>query len=494
MSHLPHQLYTSAQVRRLDEIAISEFGLNAYRLMERAGSVAFAVLYKRWPAARKIAVFCGVGNNGGDGFVLARLAAEAGMAVQLYQVGDAGKIKGEALTAREALPAEVPCEAYSDQNLADFDMVVDGLLGTGLSGDVSPAWAAVIDQINGSGKPVLALDIPSGLDGDSGHILGTSIKAAITVTFIGLKQGLFTGAGPGYTGKVVFNDLQVPAAVYAGVPVASWRMHSGLLGRCLPARAAIAHKGDFGHVLVVGGNVGMSGAATMAAEAAARVGAGLVSLATRKENVQQCATKRPEIMVRGVSEETELSDLLTAATVVAIGPGLGQDQWAKDVLEWALSCPKPKVLDADALNLLAQDPQQRQDWILTPHPGEAARLLQSDTPAIQQNRFKAITDMQQRYGGVLVLKGAGTLVINADASIHLCSAGNPGMASGGMGDVLTGTIAGLLAQGLSLDDAAQCGVYIHALAGDRAAKEGVRGLLATDLMPHIRFYANPARH
>ena len=263
-----------------------------------------------------------------------------------------------------------------------------------------------------------------------------------------------------------------------------------MLHAWLPPRSRASHKGDYGHVLVVGGDHGMAGAVRLAGEAAARTGSGLVSIATCLVHAAAIAAARPELMCHGVECARDLRPLLQRASVVAIGPGLGQSAWARDMLAAVLQTHLPLVVDADALNLLAQEPTRRDDWILTPHPGEAARLLGITTEQIQADRLHAVQTLQQRYGGVCVLKGAGSLVC-APESIALCEVGNPGMASGGMGDVLTGIIAALLAQGLSLVDAACAGVYIHAKAGDRAAQDGERGLLASDLMPYLRPLVNP---
>ncbi len=263
-----------------------------------------------------------------------------------------------------------------------------------------------------------------------------------------------------------------------------------MLRAWLPPRARASHKGDYGHVLVVGGDHGMAGAVRLAGEAAARTGSGLVSIATRAAHAAVIAAACPELLCHGVECARDLRVLLQRASVVAIGPGLGQSAWAHDMLAAVLQMRLPRVVDADALNLLAQEPMQCDHWVLTPHPGEAARLLDMTTKQVQADRLQAAQALQQRYGGVCVLKGAGTLVCTSE-SVAICEAGNPGMASAGMGDVLTGVIAGLLAQGLSLVDAACAGVYIHAKAGDRAAQEGERGLLASDVMPHLRKLVNP---
>jgi ADP-dependent NAD(P)H-hydrate dehydratase / NAD(P)H-hydrate epimerase len=278
------------------------------------------------------------------------------------------------------------------------------------------------------------------------------------------------------------------------------------LQHLLEPRDQSAHKGDFGHVLVIAGGPGYGGSGMMAAQASARVGAGLTTLATHPQHVTAVLVRQPEIMARGVLSGADLAPLLCRATVLVLGPGLGQDQWAHDMLTAVMSVADelPMVIDADALHLLAKGtcnnqlpPAVQRKWILTPHPGEAALLLKSDTSSIQQNRDSAVRQLQSQWGGVAVLKGAGTLVCHASAGSHQakverCRHGNPGMASGGMGDVLSGVIAGLLAQGLTLADAARLGVCLHGMAADIAADDGQRGMLATDLLPWIRKLANPA--
>jgi NAD(P)H-hydrate epimerase len=487
MSSLPHNLYTAAQVRELDRIAIEEHGIPGGTLMERAGRAAFAALCRRWPRARSVGVLCGVGNNGGDGFVVARLAHEAGMAVSVYQVGDETRVRGDALRVREQMVAAgLMYQKFS--GALDGDVLVDGLLGTGLDGAVTGEWAQAIDAINAahdSGRGVLALDIPSGLHADTGRVLGAAVRADACATFIGLKQGLFTCKGRDYCGALLFDDLGVPAEIFQRVTPSATRLDWTSMNDVLAPRAPSAHKGDFGHVLVVGGERGMSGAARLAGEAALRAGAGLVSVATRAEHAAAMTAVRPELMCHGVETPGDLLPLLRRATVVAIGPGLGQGEWGRQMFGALLDVRVPRVLDADALNGLASEPLRRDDWILTPHPGEAARLLGCSTVDVENDRIACAQSLQQRYGGVAVLKGAGT-VVASDSRVAICSEGNPGMASGGMGDVLTGVIAGLLAQGLTSAQAAQTGVSLHAHAADLAAQDGQRGLLASDLFPHIR--------
>jgi NAD(P)H-hydrate epimerase len=490
---LPRALYRAAQVRELDRIAIEEFGIPGERLMEHAGAAAFALLRERWPAARDVTVVVGTGNNGGDGFVVARLALQAGLAVRVLQLGDRDRLRGDAaLNARRFAELGGDWQAFGGLP-QHTNVIVDGIFGTGLERAVSGDWAAAVDAINGHAAPVLALDIPSGLHADSGAILGTAVRAAATISFIGLKQGLFTGDGPACCGEVRFDALEVPARLYASQILAARRLDWPGVSARLGARPRTAHKGHYGHVLVLGGDQGMGGAARLAAEAAIRVGAGLVSLGTRPQHVAPALAARPEIMVHGLDDPAGLDPLLERATVIAVGPGLGHDAWGRALWQRARAAPQPLVVDADALRLLGEQPLQRQDWVLTPHPGEAAHLLGGSAAEVQADRFAAAQRLVRGFGGVLVLKGAGTLIASGGARPPaVCTAGNPGMASGGMGDVLTGVIAGLLAQGEDVVGAAELGVCLHAAAADAAAAaDGERGLLAGDLMPWLRRLANP---
>ncbi len=494
MHELPFRLYRAAQVRELDRIAIEERGIPGYTLMSRAGAVAFDLLRQRWPDVRRIVVVCGGGNNAGDGYVVARLARQAGLAVRVLTLAKPDDLRGDALTAwRDAVDAEVPIAPFASAGLADAELLVDAILGTGLERDVSGVWREAIEAMNAHPADCFALDIPSGLHADTGAILGAAIQAAATMTFIGLKQGLFTGQGPACCGEIHFADLDVPPDIYPALHPACWRYAGEDLPALLPRRSRSAYKGHFGHVLVIGGELGMAGAARMAGEAAARCGAGLVSVATRAAHAGLQAAARPELMVHGIEAADELIPLARRATVIAIGPGLGRGDWGRAMLEAALAVDQPLVLDADALNLLAVEPAFRDRWILTPHPGEAARLLKMTPAQVEADRFAAVEELALRFGGVAVLKGAGSLIASqADGLVALSTAGNPGMASGGMGDVLTGVIAGLLAQGLPLFAAAKGGVHLHGRAGDLAAGAGgERGLLATDLLPFLRQLANP---
>jgi hydroxyethylthiazole kinase-like uncharacterized protein yjeF len=489
---LPEILYTAAQVRELDRLAIAEHKIPGATLMQRAGHAAFQLLQAKWPRARRIAVLCGPGNNGGDGYVIARLAREAGLAPVVIGMGEAGKMKGDAAAARKTCEAAgLAVRDFDTGLLAGNDVVVDALLGTGLEREVNGEWRAAIEAINRSRLPVLAVDIPSGLHADTGRVMGAAVRAHATLSFIGLKVGLFTGAGREQAGEIFFHDLGVPPDIYRKTEAQAYRLSEKTLAGLLPRRRRDMHKGDAGHVLVIGGDRGMPGAARMAAEAAYRAGAGLVMLATHPEHAAQIGAARPELMTYGVESAADLRPLFARADVIAIGPGLGGGEWGRALFGAALDKRLPIVVDADALNSLAADPVMHEGWILTPHPGEAARLLGMSKEEVQADRIAAVRGLVASYGGVCVLKGAGTLVASLyDGAVAVCDRGNPGMASGGMGDVLTGVIAGLRAQGLAAADAARLGVWLHAAAGDDAAAAGEIGLLASDLPPFIRSRLN----
>jgi len=486
--------YAAAAVREMDRIAIEELGIPGYDLMRRAGQAAFDCARQRHPGARRWLVLCGAGNNAGDGYVVARLALAAGLRVAVVALSDPRGLTGDAAAAwRDFERAGGSVNPFSDAVCAGADLVVDGLLGTGLARPLEGAWLQVVERVNAAGRPVLALDVPSGLDADTGQPLGAALRADVTVTFIGRKQGLYLGRGPDHAGEVRFADLGVPAEKFAHVAPQLRLFGTAERLQALPRRARTAHKGDFGHVLVVGGNDGMGGAARLAGEAALRAGAGLVSVATRPGHAAALAAARPELMCRGVTSPADLDPLLARATVVAIGPGLGQDEWARGLLARVLECRQRLVVDADALNLLAARPGRRDDWVLTPHPGEAGRLLGTDSAAVQADRKAAAAALVERYGGVALLKGRCTLVAAQGHLPWVIDAGNPGMASGGMGDVLTGLVAGLVAQSpAALALATACAADVHARAADELAREGERGLAASDLFGPLRRWLNPS--
>lgn len=486
---LSQHLYSASQIRAIEQHAIDRLNIPGYELMARAGEAVFKFLHGALDSDSSVLILCGPGNNGGDGFVVACLLYEEGYSVTLVSLTDSGLLKGDAAQARDDwLKAGGKIDHYSEQLLAT-DFIIDALFGIGLTRPLEGKFQQVVEQVNESDKPVLSIDMPSGLCSETGAVRGVAIRANTTVTFIGLKAGQFLLDGPDYRGELLLDDLSVPSAAYVNQPRAASLLEESELSKHLFPRDRNCHKGDFGHVLVIGGRSGMPGAVRMAGEAAARCGAGLVSVATHPQHAETVAAACPVLMAHGISETGQLRTLLKKATTLAFGPGLGQNDWARLLFSNVMETNMPRVIDADALNLLAENTQQCDQQIMTPHPGEAGRLLGVSTVDVQHDRLLAINKLQQKYGGVVVLKGQGTLVSDG-GEIWLCPFGNPGMASGGMGDVLTGIIAALLAQGLPLLEAAKCGVLIHALAADKAAATQPRGLLAIDLISALREFVN----
>jgi len=488
---LPTALYTAAQVRALDRYAIDTLGIAGFTLMMRAGDAAFRALRTRWPQAQRIVVLCGGGNNGGDGYLVAALAQRAGLQVEVAAIADPQRLAAEARRAwQECRDAGVAIKSFEAARLANADVIVDALFGTGLDRPLDASACSVVDQVNTSGRPVLAIDLPSGLHADTGRVMGHCVQASRTISFVGLKVGLFLGAGPDASGELEFDALDVAVPPELALPAVD-RLDREFVMRVLPRRRRTAHKGEFGHVLVVAGGAGMPGAARLCAEACLRSGAGLVTVATRASNLTAVMAGRPELMCHAVEDLPALEPLIEQAALIVAGPGLGRDTWGRAIFDRVQNAERPLVLDADALNLLATIPRRREDWILTPHPGEAARLLGTDTESVQNDRLGALAELHARYGGVVVLKGAGTLIGANGRTPALCNRGNPGMATAGMGDVLAGVIGAMLGQLRDPWTAARVAVLAHALAGDAAAQGGERGLIASDVIARLPACLNP---
>lgn len=471
------KLYSATQAQAIDQLAIKQLGLTGLTLMKRAASFARQMIQDQWPQAQRIYILCGPGNNGGDGYALAKIAHINGQKVDIAQIGQPPTEGDAAQTRREAQALGLIAADFSAQKLVQADLVVDALFGIGLNRPLEAPWNQIIDAINMAQRPVLALDIPSGLDANNGQVLGTTIQAQHTATFIVHKTGLYLNDGPDFTGQVHLSDLQLPEEVFNEfTPLAtSWQQDD------LPLimRRRNSHKGTYGSALLIGGNHNMMGALALSGKACLRSGAGLTKLISRAEHQVALSQTQPELMCY---QDTDFHRLAIKSDVIAIGPGLGTDSWAWTLYEEVCKSNRPLVLDADALNCLALEPFHYDRWILTPHPGEASRLLERPTHVIQNDRISAVQALHKRYGGVIVLKGSGTLIYDGQ-NMALCRAGNPGMAVGGMGDVLTGIIAGLVAQGFSLFDAAQRGVELHARAGDKVAQiRGESSLLPSDVI------------
>lgn len=522
---IENQLYTADQIRELDNIAITVDGIPGLVLMRRAAEASAQKILEHWPDVSVVIVFCGSGNNAGDGYILAGLLSQRGVQVNVVAVGSTEKLGTDATEAfnfcqqsgvvwmtldeieEKHLTDEVSPSADS---VMDSTIVVDALLGIGITGEPRPDYVRAIHWINRMKFPVVALDIPTGLSADSGSFKGSCIKADMTISFVGWKRGTMTADGCEVVGELVLDTLGIANETLVKVKSKVRRLNLTDLLTRIPKRNRNAHKGTFGHLLVVGGDTSMPGAPTMAAEAALRSGSGLVTIATREGHRSAIISRLPEVMVKAVEKRDDLLQILEQVDAVVVGPGLGKGSWSRSLLEAVLGCDKPVVVDADGLNLLAEfeNVEPRENWILTPHPGEAARLLQTDRPeldaaAIQSDRFAAIEALHQKFGGTILLKGAGTLIVSADAlsldsgkkeknkEIRLCPYGNPGMATAGMGDVLSGVVGGLLAQKHQPGFASELGACLHSRAADICVDEhGEGGLMATDLIPVIRRLMN----
>lgn len=495
--------YTAAQVRSIDRSCIQIHGITALTLMQRAAQATYRALRQRWPQTQALEIYCGAGNNAGDGYLIAELALADGLTVNLCAVG---KLPAATSTAGQARSQYLAAGGHVLDRLDAAPLVqtviVDALLGTGLTRPLAGDYLEAVARINArhhQGTHVMAVDIPTGLHADTGAVLGAAVCADLTVTFIARKLGLVTGQGPALTGELIFADLDTPAAAADELQAQALEIPDDLRADLLPPRQRTAHKGRHGHLLCLGGDYGYAGAIRLAGEAALRSGAGLVSVGTRPEHAWAMGQARPELMATALTAglagqaamQAALGALLARADVLLLGPGLGQSSWAQVIYAKVMEAKQPLLLDADGLNLLAVNPQPRDNWVLTPHPGEAARLLGCDVARVQADRPAALAELAERYNAVVVLKGAGTLVGDG-RQLWLCRAGNPGMAVAGMGDVLAGVIAALLAQRLPPLDAARLGAYVHARAGDLAAQAGgERGLQPSDLLPMVRQLVNP---
>lgn len=487
---IPHSIWHADDLRHAEKEAADSLGITLYELMQRAGEAAFNVARTAYPESSHWLILCGHGNNGGDGYVVARLAVAAGIHVTLLALESDKPLPEEASAAREAwLNAGGVIHATDVVWPEEIDVIIDGLLGTGLRSAPRDPVATLIARANAHSAPVVALDIPSGLMAQTGTTPGAVIQAAHTVAFIALKPGLLTGKARDVTGTLHHNALGLESWL-AGQETHVSRVDASLLAQWLPPRRPTSHKGDHGRLVIIGGDHGTAGAIRMTGEAALRCGAGLVRVLTRIENSAPIITARPELMVHELTPQS-LEESLEWADVVVIGPGLGQQAWGKQALQKVENFRKPMLWDADALNLLAINPDKRHNRILTPHPGEAARLLNCSVAEIESDRLLSARRLVKRYGGVAVLKGAGT-VVASDEALGIVDAGNAGMASGGMGDVLSGIIGALLGQKLPLYDAACAGCVVHGVAADKlAARYGTRGMLATDLFCTLRRVVNP---
>lgn len=489
---LTYKLFRADQVRENEQAAAQQSGCDLFTLMQRAGKAVFRQCQLLAPEAETYLVLVGQGNNAGDGYIAAMHAKNAGKKVHLCAVEPERILDGDAGKAQQRWKdAGGEVQPFSEEILHSAGLVIDALLGTGITTQIRNEFARIIDAVNHSTLPVVSIDVPSGLDANTGQSLGRCIQADVTVTFVGIKPGLTTGAGKQSCGELVFDELGIGKA-FSGLAKATASLMNIDHFRSLGPRDVHSHKGTYGRLLCVGGNKGTAGAIRLSSEAALRSGAGMVKTFVHEGSAIQVSAGRPELMV--TSENLEAA--LEWASCVVIGPGLGQDSWAESVFETTMkhcqSHSKPLVIDADALNLLSRQATAYtiNDCILTPHAGEAARLLGVSVEDVENERFNYARQCSQRYHAICVLKGAGTLIDN-ESRTWVCQHGNPGMATAGSGDVLSGILGAFLAQGLACDLAARYGVTIHAKAGDEVARlYGQRGMIASDLFEAVRALIN----
>ncbi len=466
----------------MDKAAVEIDGLSEVELMNRAGSRVWSVICERWPELKSITVFAGPGNNGGDAFVVATLARKQGVNVQFFAVGDLSQQSETSTHFSDAWhQAGGEIDKWQQQAIKG-DIIVDGLLGIGLSRELDEDWQGLIQQINQCAVPKIAIDIPSGLSAETGTAKPCAIDAEITVTFIGKKVGHALADGPDYCGELIFDDLGISSATrFSQMPALEVIDEANV---CLPPkRKRNSHKNLFGHVLVVGGDKSMVGAASLAAQAALRTGAGMVSVLVHPDCVHDLATI-PELMVQSWDD---IDAKLAQATVLVVGPGLGRGIEAMACLQKLYKVDKPMVIDASALSPGFLQSLSSQELVITPHPGEAAALLATTTNEVQADRLAASSALSQQFPVVSVLKGSGTVVqqLGVDPpAINL--RGNAGMASAGMGDVLSGMIAAFVGQQLPIYEAARAGVFVHALCAENFAQElDESGLIASDITDRI---------
>ncbi len=525
------KVVTATEMRQIDQDTIEGIGIPGIVLMETAGSAIVRAIERHYPTCQRIGIFAGKGNNGGDGIVIARQLAHIGRDVHLFLVSPQESFTGEAqtnlqiakrLTASFGLQAAPKSGLQIEEiltgtgfygtgtvptTLASCELLIDAILGTGLRGAVRDPIATIINAINRLPTPVLSVDLPSGLDADTGHPLGTCIQADRTVT-IGLpKRGLLMHPGAELTGKLEIADIGFPAQVVDAQDIKVNWTSATQAAQWMPPRPLSSHKGSYGRVLVVAGSTGMTGAAALASEAALRAGAGLVTLATPKHLNPILEGLLPEVMTLPLPE-TDAGSLAVSATstllefaektksILAIGPGLSQHPETVSFVHHLIRENREHgldlrmVIDADGLNALAQDRETlsllKSETVLTPHPGEMARLTNTAVPTLEKDRIRTVQQFASEHGVTLVFKGAPTVTGTPNGNLWVNSTGNPGMATGGMGDVLTGIIAGLMAQGISSESAAALGVYLHGLAGDIATEtSGMHGLIASDVLKTV---------
>ena len=508
-------IVTTRQMQQMDKNTIKTFGIPGRVLMENAGRGAIEVLSDHFDLeGARVAVVAGRGNNGGDGFVIGRYLMEMGVSVSFFLLSTRDRVQGDAranmdlvltLLAEHSrsqfieIPDQEALEAIAEI-LLDHDLFVDAIFGTGLNSDVRGIYRDVIERINDSGKAIFSVDIPSGINADTGTVCGVAIQADATATFAFAKAGHILYPGNFHTGNLEVIDIGIPGHIAKAQSPNIFLPEPHDIAGLIPARDFNAHKGNFGHLLVLAGATGKTGAAALCANAAMRTGAGLVTLGVPEGLMPVMEPMVIEPMTTSLAQSPSgglgaaaLDDIITLLadkSAVALGPGMGTDPGTRELIKSIMAIASiPMVIDADGLNCIANDPDildtVKAPMILTPHPGEMARLTGKTTVDIQQNRMETARNFAERHKVILVLKGAQTLVACPDGAVFICPTGNPGMACGGMGDVLTGMIAAFLAQDLPPESAALAGVYIHGLCGDLLSEDHAFGFPASDMMAGI---------
>ncbi len=494
--NLPYQVFTTEQVKSLEAIYAQGHNGHCYDLMERAGKRVFSEILRLNKKPSMVWIFCGRGNNGGDGYIVASLLKEQGITHRVFAMGIPHTNTEANLAFEYYLSLGGNIEFDLPENFTvPPEITVDAILGTGIKSAPKEDAAEWILFVNDLGGFKISIDIPSGVIANTGMVPGNCINADLTVCMLGLKPGLFTSDAVDYTGKVVFDSLNVSTDHFYNqishqeIPLRRLGYEDIIAN--LPKRVTSSNKGDSGKVLLIAGSLGMGGAALISGIGALRAGAGLVKIATDLHNVSAINSCRPELMTINIFDEEALVQAINWADVIAVGPGLGQGLEVSQILENLNGVRKPVIVDADALNLISKGLDlYLERMVITPHPGEAARLLGTSASEINADRINAACRLYERYGSTVLLKGAGTIVYDGKR-ITIISEGSPAMATGGMGDLLTGMIASLCAQGLSLSQATCVAAVIHGRAGSMASKEaGVIGTLPLDLAPYIRLLVN----
>ena len=510
-------LVTANQMKEMDKKTIESFGIPGLVLMENAGRGAFEYLIRKFkePKTKKIAVLAGSGNNGGDGFVIARYLMEKGIIVTIFLLSSKDKVTGDARTnlnlAKKLCDRscnssifEIPdANTFKKQKslILNHDLFIDAILGTGLNSEVKGFFKDAIELINSSQSPVFAVDIPSGLHSDTGQPLGVAVKADATSTFAFAKVGHILYPGNNYTGDLEIIDIGIPKFIAQEKEIKLFLIEKKDIAACFSPRKFQSHKGDYGHLQVIGGSTGKTGAVSLCANAAMRCGTGLVTLGIAKSLNPSVEPQVIEPMTYPLpdSEKGFLSDncfeqilsLLKDKQALALGPGIGTNDGTKKLVQSLIEkCEVPMVIDADAINCIAKNTEvlkkKNSPAILTPHPGEMARLCNMSTTEIQADRIGIASKFAKNHDVILILKGAQTIISLPDGRSYICPTGNPGMASGGMGDVLTGIIAGFCAQGFSPENASLAGVFLHGMCADILSKNiGGFGFVATDMIQMI---------